>query len=581
MNKAHACCLLLLLPTACAVPSAKIQSSELQTHVRWLASDAQEGRRTGSAGAYRAGDYLARQLQAAGLEPGGENGSWFQEFEVTMPAQPGTNHLRVDGEAWSDVGTVAASPTEEVEGELVPVAYGVVSAADKMDDYAQRQVEGKVVLLRRYCALGCDDSEQAKELGNLRKKIRKAAAMGAVGVVLGVHPEDVNRGGAASVRFKDVQGIMPIPVVTVASAAFGALETRCQNSVLPVQVQLAAEVVKEKRIARNVIGKIPGRCAEWIVVGAHYDHLGWGGEGSLAPGVHAIHNGADDNASGTAMTLELAEAWSLRSKKEGAPARGLLFCLWSGEELGLLGSAHWVEQPTVPLGDVVFNLNLDMVGRLQSGSLTVGSAMTAKAFAPALDHAQAALKEAGSALELQVAGSALPGGGGSDHMSFEAVEIPAVFFFSGLHSDYHKPSDDWQKLSFWRMQELSVALMDFLDQTQTAALRDFAYIKPKAPEHGAKSRRGMGDGVWFGSLPDYGAAPERGMKITGTSAGSPAEKAGLQAGDIIIQVGDFEIGDIYDFMDSLAEFHNGQTITITVLRNEQPKELSLTFFPRP
>lgn len=582
MKPSHRLLPFLLLPAACATaPAPEITAEELRGHVRWLSDDAREGRRTGEPGCYRAADYLVSKLEQAGLEPGGEDGSWFQEFEVRMPATEGSSSLSVDGKAMADVGTVAASPNSVVEGELAYAEYGIVFESHGMNDYAEVDVEGKVVLVRRYTEFGVDADPQLASLGNLRKKIRNAADAGAVGIILGTHPEDVASGGKEKLAFDGVQGTMPIPVVTVMPETFAELQTRWMTRQAAAVVRLAPEVVRETRIARNVLARIPGALDEWITIGAHYDHLGYGGQGSLAPGVHAIHNGADDNASGSAMTLELAETYALRAAMDGPPVRGLLFCFWSGEELGLLGSAHWVEQPTIPLEQVLCNVNLDMVGRLESGRVTVGSGYTGAAFPPALKAVQDQMALEGIALELNVIENELPGGGGSDHMSFHKMEIPAVFFFSGLHSDYHKPSDDWDKVTYPEMADLAVGLVGFLDRLQSPEREQFTFLKPKAPEGGDQERTVRAASVWFGSIPDYGAMPETGMQISGTSPGGPAEKAGLQPGDVIVRIGEFVIGDIYDFMDTLAEFQDGDTVEVTVVRDGKEMQLPLTFFPRP
>jgi hypothetical protein len=248
--------------------------------------------------------------------------------------------------------------------------------------------------------------------------------------------------------------------------------------------------------------------------------------------------------------------------------------------MGLLGSQWWVKHPTVPLQNVVANVNLDMVGRIASGKVTVGSAETAAAFRPALDAVQAELHAAGIGLELAIAAGELPGGGGSDHMSFHQAEVPALFLFSGLHADYHKPTDDADKLDYSGMVAVAAAVADLLEQLERADRASFAYVKPAAAAGG--ERTGRRPGVWFGSIPDYAAAPEGGgMQIAGTSPGSPAEKAGLQAGDVIRKIGDVAIGDIYDFMDALSGFKNGDTITVTVLRAGKLITLPMTFFPRP
>ncbi len=569
---------LLVLGSCMAPPDPEIRAVELRGHVDWLASDRLEGRRAGTPSADRAADYLAARLAAAGLEPGGPDGSWFQEFRIDMPPEAGACSLVVDGRPCSEVGTVMASATASVAAPLVSAGFGTIVPETGEDDFAAAGVSGKIALIRRYSMFGPHPDPQHSGLGNLREKIRNAAHAGAVGVVLGTHPEEIAAGGSATIPFEGVPGTMPIPVVTVPPQTFARLEEEAESGAAP-EARLSAEVLRHQARTRNVLALAPGTRDGFIVVGAHYDHLGWGGDGSLAPGVHAVHNGADDNASGTATVLELAEEWGTR---KSAPAgRGVLFALWSGEEEGLLGSEYWVAHPTLPLDRVVCNLNLDMVGRPKDALMTVGSANTCAAFAPALRDAREALAARGSDLRLDTPQDSGLGGGGSDHMSFQNAKIPALFFFSGLHSDYHKPSDDADKLDYPRMADLGAAVTVLLDDLRAAPREQFAYVAPqRADEHA--NRRVSGARVWFGSIPDYGAAPEGGgMKISGTAPGGPAERAGLQEGDVIRAIGEYEVGDIYDFMDALAHFHDGDTVEVKVLRKGEEVVLPLTFFPRP
>ncbi len=556
-----------------------IGAGELQGHVAYLADDRLEGRRAGTGMDLEAAEYLAARLAAAGVQPAGERGSYFQEFEVDLEPSAGDCSLRWSGGDWSDVGTVKASSSASVRGQLVSAGYGLVIESHDTNDYEEYQVAGKIALVRRYTMFGPNADPAFASLGNLRTKIKGAAAAGAVAVVLGTHPEDVDKGGEAVIDFEDVPGTMPIPVVTVSPERFAQLEQACggDGGVLAGEVELSATVKTGKAITRNVLGLIPGATDEVVVIGAHYDHLGWGGQGSLAPGVHAIHNGADDNASGTAVTLELAERFALDGEKRD---RGVLVALWGAEEIGLLGSLHWVDQPTVPLDRVACNINLDMVGRLESGGITVGSHATAAAFGPGLDRADGWLQRNGVELSLNRTGSESPGGGGSDHMSFHGVQIPALFFFSGLHSDYHKPSDDPEKLDYERMAGLAGAIAAMTDELANTDRGSLAWVKPVADPN-AEQRTVTAARVWFGSIPDYAASPEDGgMQIAGTSPGGPAEKAGLKKGDIIKKVGDFEVVDIYDFMDSLGSFSNGDTVDVLILREGEPMTVKLTFFPR-
>ncbi|MDA1259323.1 MAG: M28 family peptidase [Planctomycetota bacterium] len=574
--------LLLWAPGCASAPNSLepwVTVEELRAHVEWLADDVREGRRAGSAGERAAASYIAQAFARAGLQPAGDDGTWFQEFEVELAPEAGESALLVDGRLQSGISTLACSKNGRAEGELVSAGYGTVLPSHGMNAFADVNARGKIVLLRRYSEFGPDPAPEFSALGNLRGKIRAAAEAGAIAVVLGTHPEDLLQGGEALIPFDAAPGSMEIPVVTVEPPVFATLEARCAQGESPHAVVEAA-VLRPTARARNVLGIVPGGGPELIAVGAHFDHLGWGGDGSLAPGEQAIHNGADDNASGTAVLIELAEEWGGSSVGVNPREVGILFAAWSAEEMGLLGSAHWVKNPTVDLSRVRANVNLDMVGRVAHGAVTVGSAETAAAFRPALGVVSANLSGNQIGLELAIAEGQLPGGGGSDHMSFQQAGIPALFFFSGLHGDYHKPSDDADKLDYEGMLAVAWAVSDLLVQLQLAERASFAYLKPAAPEGGEREVRRAA--VWFGSIPDYAASPEGGgMQIAGTSPGSPAEKAGLQPGDVILRVGETAVGDIYDFMDALAGFGNGQTIQVTVKRGEKRLELPLTFFPRP
>lgn len=534
--------LILLGLSSCASQRAQISSVELRSHVSWLAADEQEGRAAGSPAAARSAVYLTRHLDAAGLIPAGDNGTYFQHFDIPAPAIEGASTLTIGNEIF-DVTTLSASPAE------THIAALVFADAD--------DVEEKIVLM--------------KSDGEIRAEVREAAANGAVAVILA--SDEV-------IAFDAVPGKLPIAVVIVDKQHYESLALDVFNDA--VQVEVKADIQKQTKRARNVLALSPGTSGEMITIGAHFDHLGWGGEGSLAPGVHAIHNGADDNASGTAMVLELAEMWGANLGGPLPRERGVLFCFWSAEERGLLGSDYWVENPTIPLERVLANINLDMVGRVGESKITVGSASTGDCFAPALEAMQTYYATSEIDFKLNVMSGSLPGGGGSDHMSFHKKSIPAIFFFSGLHSDYHKPSDDAEKLAYREMAILANGLAEFIGELQRVD-GGFEYHKPQAAvDENGEVRHVARANVWFGSIPDYGAEPlDGGMQLSGTSPGSPAEKAGLQGGDILKQVGDVAIFDIYDFMDGLAVFADGDTVTVKYLRDDELQTTELTFFPRP
>lgn len=557
---------------------ATIAAEQLQDKVTWLADDAREGRRTGTAGERASAQWIIQQLKAAGMQPAGTEGGWIQEFPVKMAPQEGKCHLQVDDIDTGTVHTVAASSSDSAQGVLRSASYGLVMESHGMNDFATAEVDGKIALIRRYTEMGPNADPTFAALGNLRNKVKNAQAAGAVGVILGTHPDDLAKGGEEWIGFEAVRGSMSVPVLVVGSEVFGVLETAALSD-NPPQAEMVAEVTRETEMAQNVLGMLPGKTEELLVIGGHYDHLGFGGDGSLAPGVHEIHNGADDNASGTAMVIELAEAFGAGAEM---PQRGLVFALWSGEEMGLLGSQYWTRNPTVDAEHIVMNLNLDMVGRLAEGRVTVGSSKTGAAFGPALEQTIDWAQTAGLTMQLDVIQNDMPGGGGSDHMSFHQIEVPAVFFFSGLHSDYHKPSDDTDKITFDGMVTLGLILEHFLQQLDSVPRSEFVYTKPQADPHGGDGEREVAAAkVWFGSIPDYGASPKGGgMQIAGTSPGSPAEKAGLLKGDIIRKVGEVAVIDIYDFMDALAKYENGMTIEVVLMREGAEKKVSLTFFPR-
>jgi membrane-associated protease RseP (regulator of RpoE activity) len=283
------------------------------------------------------------------------------------------------------------------------------------------------------------------------------------------------------------------------------------------------------------------------------DHLGYGGDGSgsLRPDVNAIHNGADDNASGTAGLLELAEKLAAKPLK-----RDVLFIAFDAEEKGLLGSKHFVDNPVVNLENVVTMLNLDMIGRLKDSTLTVGGTGTSPLFEPILDSLQKKHK-------LNIAYSK-EGFGPSDHSSFYAKDIPVLFFFTGTHEDYHKPSDDWEKINANGEQKILELVYDVT--TLVGALEEKPLFTTAGPKKRPQGRRGFK--VTFGIIPSYGSGGP-GLKIDGVRPDGPAETAGIIGGDTLIEIGGKDVQDIYDYMHRLGELKKGQSVDVKVKRGEE------------
>lgn len=316
---------------------------------------------------------------------------------------------------------------------------------------------------------------------------------------------------------------------------------------------------------KNVLGILEGQgpnADETIVIGAHYDHLGYGGTGSAAPGVKEIHNGADDNGSGTTVLLEVARQLAAAGK----PARRIVFIAFTGEERGLIGSARYVREPLVPITNTVAMLNLDMVGRLTDEKLIVHGTGTAKEFDALVDRFG---KQLGFEITKKPSGF-----GPSDHSSFYGAKVPVLFYFTGTHTDYHKPSDDFEKLNLAGMRRIATLVSD------TAETLASAESRPQYQEVSGGDARlgGGGDRPYFGSIPDF-AQSEPGYAISGATKGSPADRGGLQAGDNIIQFGDSKVGNLEDFDSALRKYKAGEKVPVVVRRNGKEVKLEVTLDP--
>ena len=336
-----------------------------------------------------------------------------------------------------------------------------------------------------------------------------------------------------------------------------------QSFDLPETLHVAMDVDIEttRATVNNVLAYLPGKSDEYVIIGAHYDHLGRGNHDSLAPSqIGQIHPGADDNASGTAGVMELARTLA---PLKGQLPRGILFASFAGEELGLLGSAHWVQSPTMPLDKAVAMLNMDMIGRIKDDKVYIGGVGTGSTLKSDVEQA-----DANSGFKIEYS----PGGySASDHTSFVTKHIPVLFFFSGLHTDYHKPSDTWEKINAPSAAKLvDVVGKTALELASAQQRPTFIAVVEDKPLAGA----GGGYGPYFGSIPDFGQV-ENGVKFSDVKPGSPAQKAGLKAGDILVQFGDKPIKNLYDFTDALRRSKVGDVVDVTVMRDGQPVKASV------
>lgn len=611
-----------LLATACApffLASAPTEHDpeaveRYLEHVRFLAAPEMRGRGAGMPELDKAAEYIANRFRAAGLQPAGERGSFLQPFELTTGASMGeANSMRVErprGTSELEVGKeyipINFSASGEVEGEVVFAGYGASADELDYDDYFHFDVTDKIVLLLRYepdfFRGESKDSDQESGRGRNRQYTRhshliakaiQARNRGAKAVLL-VNSRSRGRRGDRLIRFGSVSGPTNagIPMVQVKSdiverwlrgsgRSLRLLQRDIEASKQPqsfalassLRIRLSVDVEHERATVSNVAAYLPGSTTDYVVVGAHYDHLGLGSESSLSQSrVGEIHPGADDNASGVAAILEIARKYSNRERK---PRLGLLFLAFAGEEIGLLGSSHWVDNPTLPLENAVAMLNFDMVGRIQSRKLYVGGIGTAEPFGKLVEQAAAE-----HSLKVDTSRS---GYSSSDHTSFAAKKIPVLFFFSGLHSDYHKPGDTADKID----GEAAVSLLGVAARVVEGieALEDRLAFVEDTPESGRGRPSGDGGGgggygPWFGSIPDFGEVPN-GVKFADVRAGSPAAEAGLRGGDILTHWNDAPVENLYDFTYALRDSEVGELVQVRVLRDGQEVTADVTLAERP
>ena len=351
---------------------------------------------------------------------------------------------------------------------------------------------------------------------------------------------------------------------------------------LPTRVSalsISTDIVRRNAPAYNVAGILEGSDPvlkkEAIVIGAHYDHLGRGGEGSLAPRAGDIHHGADDNASGVAAVLELARIFSLARER---PRRTLVFVAFSGEEEGLLGSNFYVNNPVWPLDQTVAMINMDMIGRMKENRLMIGGVGTAQEWRSWIDAkntpggVNVALAATSSSLTLRPFTLTLneDGYGPSDHSSFYAKQIPVLFFFTGTHDDYHKPTDTAEKINYADEARILSFITSLVSSIDEGAKRP-TYTVAKSQSQG----RSMGFRVYLGTIPNY-AESNDGLKLDGVREDSPAAKAGLKAGDRIVKMAGREVRNVYDYTYVLGEMKAGQEYEVEIVRGTESLRVKIT-----
>ena len=599
--------------------SPEISAEDLRLQVSWLAAPDRGGRMTGSEGARATAEWLADYFKKVGLQPVG-NG-YFHEFDFHAGEKliPDKNALTIETIDATKGGTASAgkaapanvqsfvvdrdfrplalTENAEVEGELVFAGYGLsvpeggtgAGASARYNSYEGVEVKDKIVLLLRYVPEGVDASRRAhlNRYAGVRYKALMARERGAKAVLIVTGPNSPHAGEllplsgdntlsgsgvvAASIGGKVADALLA-PSGKKLKELQTALDTENPHAeggfVLPkVRVKLACAVEHVKKQERNVLAALPPNgIDEYLLVGAHYDHLGQGKNGSSmarAGEEEKIHPGADDNGSGIALLMELAA--SLNHERAPHPRRrGIIFACWSGEEIGLIGSAAFAERPPIPIEKLVGYLNFDMVGRLRENKLIVQGVGSSKRWRGLLEKRNVA---AGFNLVLQD-DPYLP----TDTTSLYPKRLPVLNFFTGAHEDYHRPSDTPEKLDYAGTERITKFARNLLVDLAAAPERP-DYARVERSEQPGGSRETLR--AYLGTIPDY-TTEIKGVKLSGVRGGSPAEKAGLQGGDVLVEFAGQKIANIYDYTYALDAVKIGQPVKLVVERNGKRLELSAT-----
>jgi len=589
---------LVLLAAASAALAQTAAGSRTRAHVEFLASEKLEGREAGSPGERLAAEYLAAQLARIGARPLPGRSDMFLPFAFTAGSRDGGSRLTIGGSGArtfterADVQSLSFSDDAEVTGPVVFAGYGLVVPESQnfgYDSYATLDVKDKVVVVLRYFPEDADEKTRAilARYSDLRYKAMSARQRGARALLVVTGPRSPNAGQVVPMTFDTALAGSGIPAASVSGAIADALfaggkplrevqqeldsgNPHVTGFELPgVTLTLRTAVLRERHTGRNVVAYLPATAPvpeaakPWVAIGAHYDHLGRGERGSsLASKEEAggIHHGADDNASGSAAVLAIAETIAQAPQPR---RRHLLIAFWSAEEIGLVGSNAFTTTPPLPVDQIAAYFNFDMVGRMQNNRLVVQATGTSPAWGRLLERANVA---AGFDLVAQT-DPYQP----TDVTSFHAAGVASLAFFTGSHSDYHRPTDTAAKINYEDLDRVA-AFATTLVRAVSEADEPPLFTKVDQP-----TTRGTiaGVRVTTGTIPDY-ATEVKGLLLAGVVGGGPADKAGLAKGDVIVEIAGRSIANIYDYTYALELLRPDQAVTVVYLRSGERRETELT-----
>lgn len=596
------------------------QASDLRKHVEYLASDQLAGRKTGEPGATTAAGYIANWFAQFKLEPGlrksGNTPNYFQAFPYVagvsigdkttlrlIPSNPANESKLEPSIAFVPFANSINGELQNVE--IVFAGYGITTADRRYNDYAGIDVKGKAAFVFDGAP---DTGASAPGRINIHTKASLAKDNGAKALVIVSSAETLAADPLSKLPFEPSMGETAIPVLIISRQAalvlFAVKEVKDlaeiekwlamrTNAPPSIQIKLSdapkftasinLDLVKNTVEAYNVVGILPGRDAqlkdEVIVIGAHYDHLGFGGRSSLSPNTNDIHHGADDNASGVSAMLELVRQFTKEKKNK----RTIVFIAFGAEEEGLLGSKYYVNAPARQLDKTVAMINMDMVGRLSDNKLTVGGIGTAEEFRSLVEGSNLIKTEkpqtsgngqsdaaSTSIFSLQLNED---GFGPSDHSSFYSKQIPVLFFFTGTHVDYHKPSDTAEKINYDGLVKIRSFVSDIVKAIDGEAKRP-TYKTARSSEMSPRTSFN----VSLGTMPSYSENNE-GLLLDGVREGSPAAKAGIKGGDIVVKLAGKEVRNISDYMYAMSAMKAGEEYEIVIKRGGET--LILKIVPAP
>jgi hypothetical protein len=534
----------------------KKRSKRITKHITYLASDELGGRLSASDNDKKSAEYIAKQYERIGLEPAGENDSYYQYMSTPdLRLAKSNTSLVLDKyvlKLFKEFYPLSASSNNgSYKGEAVNVNYGIEDEGLKHHDYQDKEVSGKVVLIKMDIPGGVHPHNRYISWSGIEYRATYAKSKGAKAVVYYTDNEELQPSGTLA-KTHDNTGI-PI---------FFVKKDLNNLDVTPIRFNL--DILMITKIANNILGFIDNQADQTVVVGAHHDHLGRGQKGgSLAEIPGDIHNGADDNASGVAGLFEIAQAIVKKPKKY--KNNNYLFIAFSGEEQGLIGSKYFVKSALMQKQNVNFMINMDMIGHLDSTkkTLIINGVGSSPEWNKAISEVSYPTRKIAKIKTTE------SGIGASDHTSFYLVNIPAVHFFTGQHQHYHKPSDDPSIINYGGEAFVISYMLKILQKANEYGEFSFTETTKDEPSR-------MNFKVTLGIMPDYIFDGE-GMRVDGVKPERPGSKAGMLKGDIIIGMGDFTIVNIQDYMKALSSYNKNDQTIVTIRRNKEVKLLNVTF----